>query len=220
MSKPKEKNFPVPVSTVARTCSCSAFCRKQVESSSTIWSSSALTGPRSSLTSAIPSLIDVAAQARQRFARFLRAAIQLLHPLLAEAEGRRVVDPPALERRRSGDVGPVQVEDAPNGGGDLVGALAGADRTEPVLDGVPIQRFAVRRAQAPPDLASGEHVARADQRLREQVEDAGTALDEDLVSGDRGDALLDGFRVEDLAEDLRGARQHGAGDLVVLVPRL
>jgi hypothetical protein len=54
MSKPKEKNLPVPVRRVPRTRESLANSRKQPESSSTTCSFSALTLPRSSRTSAMP----------------------------------------------------------------------------------------------------------------------------------------------------------------------
>src|SRR6267142_1756608 len=112
----------------------------------------------------------LAAQPRERLARLLRAAIELLHPLVAEAERRREVEPAALGRSGRGQVGAVQPEDPPDGGSHLVGALARAHRAEAVLHGVPVERLAVRGAQAPADLPRGEDRLAADQRLGQQLE--------------------------------------------------
>src|SRR5204862_7864335 len=162
----------------------------------------------------------LAAQARERGAGFLSAAIELLHPFVAEPERRREVEAAAVGWRRTGDIRPGEAEDLAHRAGYLVGALAAADRAEPVLDGVAIERVAVRQAQPAADFAGREDALAADQRLGQQLEDAGAALDEDLVSEDGGDALLDGAFVEDLAEQLRGPPHHGLRDFVVLAPQV
>src|SRR6185369_4053551 len=162
----------------------------------------------------------LAAQARERRAGFLRAAIELLHPFVAEPERRREVEAAAVGWRRTGDVRPGEAEDLAHRAGHLVGALSAAHRAEPVLDGVAIERVAVGETQPAADLAGREDALAADERLGQQLEDAGAALDEDLVSEDGGDALLDGSFVEDLAEQLRGPPQHGPRHFVVLATQV
>src|SRR6266478_2795650 len=74
---------------------------------------------------------------------------------------------------------------------DSASHASGAHRAEAVLHGMLVQRVAICRPQAPADLARGQQMIPADQRLRNLIEDARPALDEDLVPDDRGDALLD-----------------------------
>src|SRR5207237_9215176 len=146
---------------------------------------------------------SLAAQSRQRLACFLRAAVQLLHPLFAESEGRGKIQPAAVGRGRRRELRTAQLEEPAHRGGDFIGALAGAHRAEAVLHGMLVQRVAICRPQAPADLARGQQMIPADQRLRNLIEDARPALDEDLVADDRGDALLDVPAIEHLAEHLR-----------------
>jgi len=161
-----------------------------------------------------------AAQPRERLARFLRAAVQLLNPLFAESEGRGKIQPAALGGRRLRKLRTAQPEEPAHRGGDFIRALAGTHRAESVLHGVLVQRVAIRRPQAPADLARRQQMIPADQRLRNQIEDARPALDEDLVSDDGGDALLDVLCVEHLAEQLRGAGEDRARHLIVVAARV
>src|SRR5205807_6188788 len=92
-------------------------------------------------------------QARERVAGFARAPVELLHPLLAEPERGGKVEHAALRRRQAGELGPLEPEQLPHRGGDLVRALAAALRAEAVAHAVAIEGGAIGLAPAPPDLA-------------------------------------------------------------------
>src|SRR5207253_886038 len=51
------------------------------------------------------------AEPRERLAGFLRAAVELLHPRVAEAERRRKLEAPAVGRRRCRQLGAMQAEE-------------------------------------------------------------------------------------------------------------
>src|SRR5438477_779069 len=89
----------------------------------------------------------------ERLARFAAAAIELLHPRLAESEWRRKVERATVAGGGRGDVRSAQAEQPSHRSGDILGTLSTADGTESIGDCVAIERSAVSLAQPAADLA-------------------------------------------------------------------
>src|SRR5205823_1312110 len=132
-----------------------------------------------------------AAKPGERLARFAAAAIELLHPRLAESEWRGKVKRATVAGGGRGDLRSAQAEQPSHRSGDILGTLSTTDGTESIGNCVAIERSAVSLAQPAADLARGDAASIADQRPRQIVEDASSALDEDLVTDHRRHAPVD-----------------------------